>query len=52
MKALQILVLFFLLLSGAAVLMAQAPNWNWAHGAGGNESDYGRSIATDSQGNQ
>jgi len=58
MKTLKSLILCLVLLCGAAVLGAQnAPEWQWAVGAGGPVTegewwDSGLSIATDSQGNQ
>jgi hypothetical protein len=32
-------------------LSGQSPNWQWANRAGGNVSDYGRSVANDLSGN-
>jgi len=53
MKTMKSLSFCFILLCGAAVLGAQAPQWQWAVSARGSGSiDKGRSIATDSQGNQ
>ena len=54
MKTMKSLSFCFILLCGAAVLRAQAPQWQWAVSARGSGSikDKGRSIATDSQGNQ
>ena len=54
MKTLKNLVMFLVLLSGAAVLMAQTPEWQWAVAAIGPEEHghYGWSIVTDSKGNQ
>ncbi|MDD3464742.1 MAG: SBBP repeat-containing protein [Candidatus Cloacimonetes bacterium] len=57
MKKIQNSILCLALLCGAAVFTAQTPEWQWAVGAGGpetaiNMSDTGKSIATDSQGNQ
>lgn len=49
MKGLLVLIVLTLL---AAVLCGQAPEWQWAVGAGGTGEDVGRSIAIDSQGNQ
>ena len=52
MKTFQSLVLCCVLLCGVAVLSAQEPYWQWAVKAGGTFSEYGQSIAVDSQGNQ
>ena len=52
MKTVKSLVLFCVLLCGAAVLGARGPHWLWARGAGGTGNDEGYSIAIDSQGNQ
>jgi len=52
MKTLRNLIMCFVLLCGAAVLMAQVPEWQWAAQAGGIRNDFGWSIAIDSEGNQ
>ncbi|MDD4223392.1 MAG: SBBP repeat-containing protein [Candidatus Cloacimonetes bacterium] len=54
MKAMKTMLFCFALLCGAAVLGAQAPEWEWAVRAGGGvtEGDISQSIAIDSQGNQ
>jgi len=54
MKTLKNFVMFLVLLSGAAILMAQTPEWQWAVAATGPEDcgHYGWYIATDSKGNQ
>ena len=52
MKEMKNLFLCCVLLCGAAVLMAQVPEWESARRAGGNGEDRGNSIAIDSQGNQ
>jgi hypothetical protein len=45
-----LLIISFCFVS-ASQLWAQNPSWMWAKTAGGQESDYGRSVVTDSQGN-
>ncbi len=52
MKALQSSFLCLVLLCGAALLGAQAPQWQWAVQAGGMGWNEGHSIVIDSQGNQ
>jgi len=52
MKTVPSFFLYFVLLCGATVLTAQAPQWLWAVGAGGTGGDAGESIEIDSQGNQ
>ena len=52
MKAIQSLILCLIPLCGAALLEAQAPQWQWAVRAGGTNWDTGNCIAVDSQGNQ
>jgi len=52
MKALRNSFLCLILLCGAMVLGAQAPQWQWAVSAGGTEWDIGQTLAIDSQGNQ
>ena len=56
MKTLKNIMMCLVLLCGAAVLMAQAPQWQWAAGSGActayNHYASGESIETDSQGNQ
>ena len=52
MQAMKSLIFCLTLLCGMVVLVAQAPQWQWAVGAGGTFSDGGWSIAIDSQGNQ
>jgi hypothetical protein len=52
MKALRNSFLCLVLLCGAVVLMAQAPQWQWAVQAGGMGWNEGHSIVIDSQGNQ
>ncbi len=52
MKEMKNLFLCCVLLCGAAVLMAQVPEWESARRSGGSGTDYCRSIAIDSQGNQ
>ena len=52
MKALRNSFLCLVLLCGAMVLGAQAPQWQWAVSAGGTEWDIGQTLAIDSQGNQ
>ena len=52
MKALRNSFLCLILLCGAMVLGAQAPQWQWAVRAGGTDYEESISIATDSQGNQ
>lgn len=54
MKTFKIVFLCIYLLCGAAVLMAQAPSWQWATAVGGtdNEFNVGWSIKIDNQGNQ
>ena len=52
MKALRNSFLCLILLCGAMVLGAQAPQWQWAVRAGGADYEESISIATDSQGNQ
>ncbi|HQH50646.1 MAG TPA: SBBP repeat-containing protein [Candidatus Cloacimonadota bacterium] len=51
MKALRNSFLCLILLCGAMVLGAQAPQWQWAVRAGGDYVDIGYSIAIDSQDN-
>jgi hypothetical protein len=46
------LVSCFILLCGALLLTAQAPQWQWAVRGGGSSYDEGLGIAIDSQGNQ
>lgn len=45
------LCVVFVLLLGAIILYAQAPNWVWAYQTGGIETDRGWNVATDVQGN-
>ena len=52
MKMTKCLILCLVLLCGAALLGAQAPQWQWAVKAGGMGWNEGHSIAIDSQGNQ
>ena len=55
MKTLKSLILCLFLLCGAAVLLAQVPQWQWATVASVTDEDnlnYGSSIAIDNQGNQ
>ena len=52
MKSMKSWIICFVLLCGAAVLMAQSPQWRWATREGLMLTDRGQSIATDSQGNQ
>ena len=54
MKTMKSLILCLVLLCGAAVLLAQTPQWQWATAAVGTDEawNYGRSIAVDNQGNQ
>ena len=52
MKALRSSFLYLVLICGAVVLGAQAPQWQWAVRAGGTEWDIGQTLAIDSQGNQ
>ncbi len=52
MKTLKNSILCFVLLCGAAVLMAQAPQWQWAVKAEGTDENYAYSIEVDNQGNQ
>ena len=52
MKTLKSMILCLVLLYGAAVLVAQTPQWLWVNSAGGTGYDQGNSIAIDSQGNQ
>ena len=52
MKAIQSIIVFLVLLCGAAVLGAQTPEWQWAVSVGGSGYAEGESIAADSQGNQ
>ncbi|HOU73031.1 MAG TPA: hypothetical protein PLB85_06570, partial [Candidatus Syntrophosphaera sp.] len=52
MKSVKSWIVCLVLLCGAAVLMAQSPQWRWATREGLMLTDRGQSIATDSQGNQ
>ena len=52
MKSMKSWIICFVLLCGAAVLMAQSPQWEWKNRAGWSGSDCGSCIAIDSQGNQ
>ncbi|HPX67545.1 MAG TPA: hypothetical protein PLM43_06190 [Candidatus Syntrophosphaera sp.] len=52
MKAVQSFVMCIVLLFGAAVLTAQAPEWKWAVVSRGVFRVEGQSVALDSQGNQ
>ena len=52
MKSMKSWIICFVLLCGAAVLMAQSPQWRWATREGLMLTDRGQSIATDGQGNQ
>ena len=52
MKSMKSWIVCLVLLCGAAVLMAQSPQWEWKNRAGWSGSDRGSCIAIDSQGNQ
>ena len=52
MKSVKSWIVCLVLLCGAAVLMAQSPQWQWVTRAGRHLTDLGRSIAADGQGNQ
>jgi hypothetical protein len=52
MKSVKSWIVCLVLLCGAAVLMAQSPQWEWVTRAGRHLTDLGRSIAADGQGNQ
>ncbi|HPF08295.1 MAG TPA: SBBP repeat-containing protein, partial [Candidatus Cloacimonadota bacterium] len=51
MKALKIGIVSLIAMFFGFNLFAQTEDWLWANQAGGTSSDYGQSIATDSNGN-